>query len=86
MAGIALKDRVDLISIMVPLEVNAKGKNIYINIILESAFGYSIIMVRPRHECEKGCAVSVVHICVPFLSLYILEINQLVEGSPSLIN
>ena len=37
MAGIALSDRVDLISIMVPLEVIAKEKNIYmyIDIILE---------------------------------------------------
>ena len=44
MAGIALKDRVDLISIMVPLEVIAKErKYIHINIILEWAFGYSII-------------------------------------------
>ena len=75
MAGIALKDRVDLISIMVPLEVIAKEKKIYIymNIILECAFGYSIIMARPRHECERGCVVSVVHIYVPFPSLYILE-------------
>ena len=74
MAGIALSDRVDLISIMVPLEVIAKEKNIYmyIDIILECAFGYSIIMVRPRHDCERGCAVLVEHI-VFFLSLYILE-------------
>ena len=65
MAGIALKDQVDLISIMVPLEVIAKEKNICMYIC--------IIMVRPRHECERGCAVSVVPIYVPFLSLYILE-------------
>ena len=74
MAGILLKDQVDLISIMVPLEVIAKEKKyIYIHIILECAFGYSIIMARPRHECERGCAALVEHIYVFFLSLYILE-------------
>ena len=35
-------------------------------------------MVRPRHECERGCAVLVEHIYVFFLSLYrcpVLSLN-----------
>ena len=61
---------------MVPLEVIAKEKistYMCVNIILACAFGYSIFIVRPIHESERGRAVSVVHICVPFLSMYILE-------------
>ena len=54
-------------------EVFFGSPGIYIDIILECTFGYSIIMVRPRQECERGCAVLVEHIYVVFLSLHILE-------------
>ena len=74
MAGIALKDRVDLISIMVPLEVIAKEKRIYIyKRYIGMRFWIQHNHGKARHECERGCAVSLVHIYIPFLSLYILE-------------
>ena len=56
-----------------------------INIILECAFGYSIIMVRLKHEYERGCAVLVEHImsCFPLCIFWknwslILCLNELI--------
>ena len=72
MAGIALRDPVDLFSKMAPLEVAAK----IIIIIINNEFYVIWIqhnLIRPNHECERGCAVLVEHICVFFLPLYIFE-------------
>ena len=63
MAGIALKDRVDLISIMVPLEVVANMINIVVLLDKHN-------LVRPNHECERGCAVLVEHTHI-YIYIYI---------------
>ena len=65
MAGIALEDRVELISIVVPLEVVVEN---YKHSIF-SCFWIKRNLVRPNHECERGCAVLVEQIYVVFLSL-----------------
>ena len=56
-ARIALKDRVDLISMMVSFDMIAK----FIKIIFVCTFGSSINIARSKHECERGCAVLVEH-------------------------
>ena len=60
---IGLKDRVELISIIVLLEVIANTTNVIIWIKRN--------LVRPNHECDRECAVSVEHLYGYFLSLYI---------------
>ena len=58
--GIALRDRVVLIFVMVPLEVVCKSY---------MCFWMKHNLVRPNLECESGCAVLVEHIHLVFLSL-----------------
>ena len=69
MAGIGLKDGVDLHN--GPLR--SGYKIIVINILNSTFFWIQHNLIRPSHECERGCAVFVEHVDDFFLSLNILE-------------
>ena len=71
----ALKDRVDLISIMVLLEVVAN----IVKIIFYCFWIKHNLVIRPNHECERGCEVLVEHISV-FYALCRTHICMLYQG------
>ena len=75
MAGIALKDQVDLISTMVPLAVVAN----IINMIIDVGFSIKHNLVRPNHECERGCAVLVEHLSLYSLGNIVLDLILLIQ-------
>ena len=82
-AGTALKDRVDLVSVMVP-RFQGSCKN-YKQYVLK-CFWVKNNLVRPNHECERERVVLVEHICTHmFFSLYIQEKLSLISCLNELI-